>query len=152
MKVTDDAHERRVRIWGANDEPLADLYLGTSPNYQVSHVRRAGEDAVFEARGLSAWDLRTDEASWVRKAFVDAPADAVLSVSVQNVHGRFTLERDTAAEDEPQWRLADGVTPRPLDDGKVDAFVQSIAGLPVDRARRRPRRSTDSTPRTRPSS
>jgi hypothetical protein len=53
LRVTDAEHERRLRIFGAaGEEPSVELFVGTSPNYGINHVRRADRDEVYE-QGLA---------------------------------------------------------------------------------------------------
>jgi hypothetical protein len=126
LKVTEDEHERRVRIWGdADGEPAADLLVGTSPNYRISHVRRAGEDDVYEAMGLSTWDLRPDAAAWIDKKLIDLPADQVTALALSNEHGTFELRKIDGS-----WTLAQGdAGGKALRQSEVDSLVRAFAAL-----------------------
>ena len=127
LKVTDKDHERRLEIWpDGGGDPEVDLYLGSSPNYRVNHVRLGGDDRVYEARGLNTWDLRAEPGSWVDKKFVDIPFDDVEKIRLGNAHGEFELRRQDG-----EWTL---VSPPPaagrkLDSSKADSLVRSLASL-----------------------
>jgi hypothetical protein len=126
LKVGEKENERRLSVASAEtgDAELV-LFLGTSPNYGVTHVRRGDEDEVYEARGLSPWDLRAEPASWIDTQLIDAQADDVISVRLANAHGEFVLGRKDGA-----WELeAGGDASRSLDAAKVDAFVRTLASL-----------------------
>jgi hypothetical protein len=126
LEVTEDTHQCRVRAWkeGASD-PEVDLYLGSSPNYRVTHVRRGGDDAVYEARGVNAYDFRTDAASWVERKFVDIPFDDVSGVELSNAHGTFELEQIDG-----EWTVASGLPAgKTLDATEVDSFVRSLISV-----------------------
>jgi hypothetical protein len=127
FKVADDDHERRLRIWkDAGDDPELELFVGTSPNYRVSHVRLGDDDRVYEARGVGAYDLRSDALSWVKQVFVDVPFDDVTRFALRNEHGRIELARE-----EGVWNLVASAGPdeQALDATAVDALVRSVASL-----------------------
>lgn len=127
FKVAEDEHERRLRIWkDADDDPEIELFVGTSPNYRVSHVRVGGDDRVYEARGVGAYDLRSTPLSWVNQTFVDVPFDDVTRFTLSNEHGRIELARE-----EGEWKLVSpaGSGEPSLDTTAVDSLVRSVASL-----------------------
>jgi hypothetical protein len=127
FKVATDDYERRLRIWkDADEDPEVELFVGTSSNYRVSNVRVEGDDRVYEARDLGVYDLRTDPTSWIRRAFVDVPADDITRLVVSNGHGRFEIARE-----DDRWKVVEpaGASDRELDGAAVDALVRSIASL-----------------------
>lgn len=127
LKVTDDDHERRIRIWeGASGDPDAEVFVGTSPNYSISHVREAGDDRVYEAMGVNAADFRPDAGSWIDKKFLEIPFEEVTGVKLTNAAGSFSLEKQDG-----QWVLTSGKGPagRNLDQTKADTLVRSMASL-----------------------
>jgi hypothetical protein len=127
FKVAEDDHERRLRIWkDADDDPEIELFVGTSPNYRVSHVRLGGDDRVYEARGLGAYELRSDAPSWVKRTFVDIPFEDVTRLTLSNGHGSFELAREDG-----EWKLVSppGSGSGTLDPAAVDSLVRSVASL-----------------------
>jgi len=128
FKVDTDDFERRVKLSDAEGNELADLILGSSPNYRVSHVRSGDDDRVFEARGLSSWDLNPEVGAWIDKDLIIVPAEDVVAVRIENGAGAFELRRDLEDTSGGAWQLVgdDGST---LDDSKVDALVRSLAAL-----------------------
>jgi hypothetical protein len=124
LKVEDDNHERRLRIWGdSGADPEIELLVGTSPNYRLSHVRRGDEDRVYEARGISTYDLGSEPDAWIDKKFVDIVADNVTSFTLTNGHGSFSLVRDGG-----EWALASAADTE-LDQSAVDSLVRSVSRL-----------------------
>ncbi len=122
LKVTDDDHERRVRIWkDAGEAPEIDFFLGTSPNYKRIHVRRAGDDQVYEAQGLGAYDVQAGAQSWFDASFVDVPVDQVTSLHIMNDSGSFEVIR----EEDGSWS-SEG---KPLDKNKVESLVRTVASI-----------------------
>lgn len=127
--VEDDAHEARVRIYGAADassEPLADLLLGSSSNYRAVHARRAGEDEVWEVTGLAVWDVRPEPGSWIDKTLAEVPPERVTRITVENPAGRFELVRQEGA-----WRVAEPAerAGMALDADEVESLVRTAATL-----------------------
>ena len=94
LKVADAEFERRIRIFEkAGGKPVAELFLGTSPRYQTSHVRLGGKDPVYEASGLSAYDVPADPGSWVERNVVPVAADSVSGIGISNHKGSFELAK-----------------------------------------------------------
>lgn len=126
FKVADDDNEARIKVWTDADEPAADLIVGDAPNYRVTHVRRADESAVFEARGLSSYDLRSATGNWIRKELVDAKQDQVVGIVVDNPAGRFELEKSGDA-----WKVVapENSAGLELDANKVDELVRAATSL-----------------------
>jgi hypothetical protein len=128
LKVTDDEHERRVRIWNdSSGEPEIDFFVGSSPNYQRTHVRNAGEDLVYAAQGVGAYDVQAEATSWFRGSFVDVKIGNIKSFLLQNNQGAFELQR---AED-GTWSVSSpvGMQDRVLDTTKVETLVRAVASL-----------------------
>lgn len=127
FKVKEDQPEARIRIWDdAAGEPKADLMLGTSPNYRTTHVRRAGEDPIYEVRGLATYDIRADRGTWIEKKLVDVPEAALVGLSLTNAKGSFELEKQDGA-----WvvRSPENLKGRKLDQEKVAALIRSATPL-----------------------
>jgi hypothetical protein len=127
FKVTDEENEGRVRIWsGSEDDPDVDLIVGDAPNYRTTHVRLAGESDVYEARGLTAYDIRSATTNWIVKDLVDVSEEQVVGLLVNNGSGTYELEKRDGA-----WTVvapAD-TTERQIDSRKVENLVRSMTTL-----------------------
>jgi len=140
LKVTDDEHERRLRLWDdASDDPQLDLYIGSSPNYRTTHVRLGGTDPVYEVAGLGVHDVRDTAGGWVTTSFVDAELENVTGFHLENAEGSLDLERLA----DRNWRVTDpaGMRDADLDTYQVEALIRAATGLnvaepagPIDRA------------------
>ena len=126
LKVSEEQNERRLRVQPAeSSDGEVVLFLGSSPNYGVNHIRRGDEDEVYEVRGLSPWDIRAEAATWIDTQLVDVRAEDVTSLRLSNGHGEFALTRQDGA-----WVLEDGADAAiGLDPTKVDSFLRSIGSL-----------------------
>ncbi|MFQ5767731.1 MAG: DUF4340 domain-containing protein, partial [Acidobacteriota bacterium] len=129
LKVSEKTHEHRLKVWDSaeneKDDPKVDLFLGTSPNYRITHARLGGDNRVYEVAGLNSWQFRAEPGAWVKKKFVDVPADQVTGFRLENEHGTFELQKKDG-----QWSL---VSPKKkgkdLDSSKVEGLVSSFAAL-----------------------
>lgn len=125
LKVADEDHERRIRIWSdAAGEPAVEFLVGSSPNYRISDVRRHDEDEVYEVMGLSAFDVQADSAAWIDKKVVGVPAEEVIGLKVTNGNGSFELARQDGV-----WMVADGTAGGDLDQTAVDSLVRAYASI-----------------------
>ena len=125
FKVAENENEGRVRVWDdPSGEPGVDLILGTSPNYQITHVRRADEDRVYEVRGLGVYDVRAEPGSWIDKTLVEVAADRLLSLELTNAEGSFRLDKG-----ENGWTVAAPAGDLQLDQDKVDTLVRAATSL-----------------------
>ena len=127
FKVGEDEYEARVRLWEeSTDEPAIDLIVGSSPNFRSSHVRLAGEDAVYEVRGLSPYDLRPDSANWIDKNLVDTDETRVIGLSLTNESGSFELEKQ-----EGVWKVLSpaAAAGQELDAEKADALIRAVSSI-----------------------
>jgi len=127
FKVAADENEARIRLWAdGQDDPDVDLILGSSPNFRTSHVRLADEDEVYEASGLSPYDMRPTANTWIEREFVEADPTLVSSLILTNPSGSFELVRGAGG-----WRVVspEGQAELTLDPDKVDSFVRSVTSL-----------------------
>ncbi|MDT8406310.1 MAG: DUF4340 domain-containing protein [Methylococcales bacterium] len=65
FELAEDHFQRRIKLASAG-QMQADLLVGTSPGFRKSHVRKAGDDAVY-ALEISAFDLPTQAVDWLDK-------------------------------------------------------------------------------------
>ena len=131
LKVADDAFERRIRVWekSGGQKPNAELYVGSSPRFQVTHVRVGGKDAVYEASGINSYDLSADAGSWVERTFVSIPADSAATIAVRNHKGSFELERKNGVWTVRSPAARAGAR---LDASKVDGLVRALCSMTLD--------------------
>ncbi len=130
LKVADDDFERRVRIWDkVGGAPALELFVGTSPASDVSHMRAGGDDRVYEVSGMGAYDLPADAGSWIERRLIPVESANVSQVEVRNRHGRFTLAKQNG-----EWavRAPASRTAARLDQGKVNGFVSGLCSMQID--------------------
>jgi hypothetical protein len=127
LKVAEGERERRVRLWqDGSGSPDLDFFLGSSPNYQRIHVRRADDDEVYEIQGLGSYDVRPDAQAWFDSAFVGVEPAQVTSLRLENSQGAFEIEKGA----DGSWSVVSGGEPgRLLSATKVDSLVRTAASL-----------------------
>jgi len=130
FKVADDEYEGRIRLWSdTGSDADVDLFLGSSPNFRTSHVRLAGEDAVYEVRGLSSHDVKPASSGWIERELVQTDETLVVGFTLSNEAGEFELVREDGI-----WQLRSPEGEGTLDQGKVDAFVRTASSVRLDDA------------------
>jgi len=130
FKVADDEFEGRIRLWAsAGSDADVDLFLGSSPNFRTSHVRLAGEDAVYEVRGLSSYDVKPASSGWIERELVQTDETSVVGFTLTNESGSFELVREDGI-----WKPRSPESAETLDQGKVDAFVRTASSVRLDDA------------------
>jgi hypothetical protein len=130
LKVADDTFERRLRIWEKPEgKPSATLYVGTSSRSQSSHVRVGGKDPVFEAGGLSAYDLAVDPGSWVERNLVAVEAESVGVLAIWNSKGSFELEKRNGL-----WSVRSPAARArlKLDPQQVESLARTLCAMSLD--------------------
>jgi hypothetical protein len=129
LKVADDQFERRVRLWAhAGGPPSAQLYVGSSPGYGVTHMRVAGSDRVYEVSGLSAFDIPGDPGSWIERSLVSIKPEELSRLEITNGKGSFALESSAGA-----WRIVAPTRSRVvLDPTKVLDLARTLCGLSIE--------------------
>lgn len=126
LEVTEEKAQARIRLYAAgSDKPLADLILGKTSS-GGAHVRRAGDENVYDVRDLSPWQLRPDTATWMQRRLVDVPTESVQRLAVRNANGSFELERKDG-----DWVVAlpEESKGRSCTKDKVETMVRSLGSL-----------------------
>lgn len=77
FKVNDDDYQIRITL-AKGDEKLEPIYLGTSPGFRQIHVRKDGQDAVYNVK-LNSYDYSTSNKYWLDHGLL-RPAGKVASV------------------------------------------------------------------------
>lgn len=93
FKVGDDTFERRIDLM-RNGEPLATLFLGTSPGMRQVHARTADDTAVYTT-AFGIYDAPLKPEDWEDKGVLKIPQDAIASIDL----GALALQRSTVQPD-----------------------------------------------------
>jgi hypothetical protein len=118
FEVAEDHFQRRVQFFGG-EQPLADIFLGTSPGFRKVHVRPADQDNIYSVE-FNTFDLPTTPAQWLDKSLLQI-------TGITAVQG---IDFDVSLRDE-QWLTNDGQVP---DQAAVDTLINSLGSLLVTEA------------------
>jgi hypothetical protein len=80
LEVADDNYQRRVTL-NKGDDIVGEIFIGTSPGFKRSHVRRQGTDEVYSV-AINAFDLPPEPGNWLDSALLQV-AD-ISSVTIDN--------------------------------------------------------------------
>ncbi|MCZ6619269.1 MAG: DUF4340 domain-containing protein [Gammaproteobacteria bacterium] len=100
FEVSDEKHQRHVQLY-ANDELVADFFLGTSPGYRRVHAREVGADDIFSI-DFSNYEIPLSVDGWLDKTLLGARGEV------------------TEVAREGAWRINKGEEGWLLDDAAAD--------------------------------
>ena len=115
LEVADDKYQRRIKI-GSGGSTVGDIFVGTSPGFKRSHVRKEGGDEVYSV-AINAYDLPAGLSDWLDKGLLQV--DDVSSVSIND---KALLKEDD------QW-VFDGSDN--TDQGKAADLVKEFEAMRV---------------------
>jgi hypothetical protein len=124
LGVAEDAYTRRIAFQTADGTEHV-FYLGTSPSYNVSHVRLADADQVYLVSGLSSTDAAARASSWIDTAYLTLTQDQVVALTVENGNGTFAFAKDA----DGAWTMAGLGADETLDEGWVASLVTRISSV-----------------------
>jgi hypothetical protein len=87
LKVAADAFERRITLASGKDSTKV-IYVASGARPQTVHVRRDGEDNVFEVSELSTWDLSTSLSSWIDTSYQALEKSDVVGFAAEFADGK----------------------------------------------------------------
>ncbi|HTP07078.1 MAG TPA: DUF4340 domain-containing protein [Anaerolineae bacterium] len=93
LQVADDDFVRKIDLQGS-DGTVHTLYLGTASGGGANHVRLGGQDNVYVARGLNAFEAATDANGWINPTYLSVPQNNILSASIENAQGKFEFSNN----------------------------------------------------------
>ena len=120
--------QRRIQLY--QDETLLDeLYVGTSPGFRKTHIRKAGDNAIYTA-ALNSYELPVKMQNWFDKSLL-------ASTAIDNIKGPdFVLHKTDG-----KWTLAEFNTPEgeetdeqirtELNPDKAGQLASALTGLRV---------------------
>lgn len=115
LEVADDNYQRRVKISSGGDT-VGDIFIGTSPGFKRSHVRKEGADEVYSV-AINTFDLPPESSDWLDKTLLQ-----VADVSSVRVNDKELLKKDE------QW-VYDGSDN--TDQDKASGLVTAFESLRV---------------------
>ena len=108
------------------DGRVAGLILGTAPDHNSIHLRAEEEPEVYLVKGISAWELSTDPASWWQGLYLDIGRERIEALTLKNRHGEIELVKKSEAG----WQVVDQPEPT-LDQGAVQTLLDEVRRISV---------------------
>jgi hypothetical protein len=124
LGVAENAYTRRIAFETADGTEHV-FYLGSSPSYNVSHVRLADADEVYLVSGLSSTDAAVRASSWIDTTYLTLTQDQVQALTVENANGAFAFTKDA----DGTWTMAGLAADETLDEGWVSSLVTRISSV-----------------------
>lgn len=121
LRVADDAFERQITIT-TEDGASYTLYLGTSPAYNVTHARRAGQNQVYLVSGINISDASTLATAWLNAKYFSVPQDKVTAFTIQNAQGTFRFTKDESGK----WAMEGLAAGDTLDENTVRTLLSRL--------------------------
>ena len=126
FKVADNDFERHV-VLKQGDTTLAELFVGSGAGARQSHVRKAGQQAIYTA-AIGSYDLSATGDDWLDKTLTGFDMKSLVTVTL----GDLTLQRDKSSDGEdnqPTWKALNLEDRKALDQEAVNASLTSLSSL-----------------------
>ncbi len=121
LKVADADFGRMVRVKAGADELT--FYVGAARSNAVN-VRKAGENDVYEARGVSEYQIKNNARGFYDSSYTSTPFDSIDRFTLKNASGTFTLVRRA----DKTWYV-EGNEAAPVDANEADSLVRRVATI-----------------------
>jgi len=126
FEVVKEKFVRHIQLY-SKGTLVEELYFGSSPGLRQSHVRRVGDDAIYNV-GLDTLDINANIATWVDESLIAAGDVSALKGPDYNIkrHGAtWGFNRSG-----PSIFLGNSKQGK-LDQNKVDEFVSALSDLKI---------------------
>jgi hypothetical protein len=120
FKVAEDDYQRRLTLL-SGDQPVATLYVGTSPGFRKVHVRPQGDDAVYSV-AFNTWEASPKADDWIDKAMLKLDKDKIERIEMPGL----VLQRKAG-----QLSLTDLTDGQTADTNAIDDRVEKLADLRI---------------------
>jgi len=127
LKVGDKLFNRRIVLSGPDRKKAITFFLGTAPDAKVIHLRRAGDDDVYDVSGLSFWQLQANSDSWWQTKYVMVNSDDLQSLALTKSGNKITLQRNAKGN----WQLAGAPADCKLDGKRVAELLNTVSEISV---------------------
>lgn len=129
FEVTENLFQRRITLSGGGD-PLATLYLGTSPGLRKIHARGAEDEAVY-AVAFSAYEAPVKADDWLDGGLLHFEEDKLVGVELPGLTLTRTVGKDQETDAQAGWSAPELAAGEGLDQVKVGDLVRKLARLDV---------------------
>jgi len=124
FEVVEDKFVRHIQLYSKGNL-VEELFFGSSPGLRQSHVRRVGDDAIYNV-GLDTLDINANGETWVDESLISAGDISAIKGNDYNIkRNGATWEFNRSG---PSIFLGNSKQGQ-LDQNKVDEFVSTLSNL-----------------------
>ena len=120
FKLDDKAFERKLTLLSKGN-PVAELYVGTSPGFRKVHVRSADEDTVYAAE-FNTWEANAKTEDWIDKDVLRLKENEISRVDMPD----FTLQRN-----DDKWQLVGLGNKEETNTEEVHGLMNKLSNLRI---------------------
>lgn len=121
FKVDEDAFERKLTL-SKGGEKLAELYIGSSPGFRKTHVRRPDDNTVFAVE-FNKWEAGTKHDDWIDKRILKLDENKIVRVEMPG----YSLHQEG-----DNLQVADiSENEEPIKE-EISSLIRKLAGLRID--------------------
>lgn len=124
LQVSPNAFIRRVTLTRADGSTQV-FFLGSSPSYDVVHIRLDRQDEVYLVSDLSVADVSATPSNWVDTLYVDLKLDQIFGMTIENANGILSFSKGQ----DGVWSMSGLGADEELDQTKVTTLVSRVASL-----------------------
>lgn len=124
LQVAGNNFAQRIEIETSDGETRT-LYVGSSPNFRATHVRRANQDETYLTGELTSQDTPTVVSNWIDTAYLTIPREEALSLVLENDNG--TIEFTKAADG--SWSMAGLAADEEFNESAFSSMLGQVLSL-----------------------
>ncbi len=123
LKVGGELFNRKITLSAKAGTKLT-FFLGTAPSSKSVHLRRKGDDNIYQVSGLSTWQLGVDNPSWWQTKYIDIKPEDLTALSLK---GKKNIE--LSRDEKKAWQIAGAgqVVNKP----RLNGLISTVCALNV---------------------
>ncbi len=125
LKVGEELFNRKITLSMAAGRKLT-FFLGTAPSSKSVHLRRKGDDNIYQVSGLSTWQLGVDNPSWWQTKYVYINPDDLTALSLR---GKKNIE--LSRNGKKVWQAAGAGAGQVVNKSRLNGLISTVCALDV---------------------
>lgn len=125
LKVGGKLFNRKITLSAKAGNKLT-FFLGTAPSSKSVHLRREGDDNIYQVSGLSTWQLGVDNSSWWQTKYIDIKPEDLTALSLK---GKKNIE--LSRDGKKAWRAAGAGAGQEVNTPRLNGFISTVCALDV---------------------
>lgn len=125
LKVGGELFNRKITLSVKAGNKLT-FFLGTAPSSKSVHLRREGDDNIYQVSGLSTWQLGVDNPSWWQTKYIDIKPEDLTALSLKGKNN-IELSRDG----KKVWQVAGAGAGQVVNKPRLNGFISTVCALDI---------------------